>query len=112
MPPSISQRNTRFLSAAIMLGLWISVPFLLLPTVPGWAQTDSPLLLDMACVQHKPGEITTADNTKTPSGTVQLADGQFGKACQFSLAASTTPQLFTAWVNPTENWDQYAGFSF
>ena len=61
---------------------------------------------------HKPGEVTTKDNKKVPAGTVELVDGQFGKACKFTLVESTSPQFFTAWVNPTDDWDQFDGFSF
>ena len=78
---------------------------------PAWAQSP-PLLFDFSRVQHKPSEVTTPANQKVPAGTVELVDGQFGKACKFSFVASTGPQFFTAWINPTENWDQYEGFSF
>ena len=78
---------------------------------PAWGQS-SPLLFDFSRVQHKPSEVTTTASQKVPAGTVELVDGQFGKACKFSFLASTGPQFFTAWVNPTENWDQYEGFSF
>jgi hypothetical protein len=78
---------------------------------PAWAQSP-PLLCDFSRVQHKPGEVTTPDNQKVPAGAVELVDGQFGKACKFSFVASTGPQLFTAWVNPLDDWDQYDGFSF
>lgn len=80
-------------------------------TAPAWAQSP-PLLFDFSRVQHKPGEVTTTDNQKLPAGTVELVDGQVGQACKFSFVASTGPQFFTAWVNPSEDWDQYAGFSF
>ena len=83
----------------------------LLSAAPVWGQSP-PLLFDFSRVQHKPGEVTTPDKQKVPAGTVELVDGQFGKACKFSLVASTGPQLFTAWVNPSEDWDQYEGFSF
>ena len=78
---------------------------------PAWGQSP-PLLFDFSRVQHKPSEVTISANQKVPAGTVELVDGQFGKACKFSFVASTGPQFFTAWVNPTENWDQYEGFSF
>ena len=67
---------------------------------------SQPLLFDFSRVQHKPGEVTTPDNQKVPAGTVELVDGRFGKACKFSFVASTGPQLFTAWVNPSEDWDE------
>lgn len=79
---------------------------------PAWGQADPPLLFDMSRLQHKPGEVTTKANAKVPAGTVELVDGQFGKACRFSFVEATGAQFFTAWVNPRENWDQYAGFSF
>ena len=78
---------------------------------PAWAQSP-PLLFDFSRVQHQPSEVTTPANQKVPAGTVELVDGQFGKACKFSFVASTGPQFFTAWVNPTENRDQYEGLSF
>ena len=78
---------------------------------PAWGQSPS-LLFDFSRVQHQPSEVTTPADQKIPAGTVELVDGQFGKACRFSFVASTGPQFFTAWVNPTENWDQYEGFSF
>ena len=84
---------------------------MLLPAAPARGQSP-PLLFDFSRVQHKPGEVTTPDNQKVPAGTVELVDGQFGKACKFSFVAATGPQFFTAWVNPSENWDQYEGFSF
>ena len=83
----------------------------LLSAAPVWGQSP-PLLFDFSRVQHKPGEVTAPDKQKVPAGTVELVDGQFGKACKFSLVASTGPQFFTAWVNPSEDWDQYEGFSF
>ena len=66
---------------------------------PAWGQSP-PLLFDFSRVQHKPGEVTTPDKQKVPAGTVELVDGQFGKACRFSFVAATGPQFFTAWVNP------------
>jgi lysophospholipase L1-like esterase len=78
---------------------------------PAWGQSP-PLLFDFSRVQHKPSEVTTPDKQEVPAGTVALVDGRFGKACKVSFVASTGPQFFTAWVNPTENWDQYEGFSF
>ena len=94
---------TRTLVAVILLPLFAS---------PAWSQTDPPLLVDMSRVQHKPAEVTTKDNAKIPAGTVELVDGQFGKGCRFSFVESTGPQFFTAWVNPQQDWDQFAGFSF
>jgi lysophospholipase L1-like esterase len=84
----------------------------LLILTPTQGRTDQPLLFDMSRVQHKPGEAATTGNTKVPAGTVELVDGRFGKACRFSFIEARSTQLFTAWVNPKENWDQYAGFSF
>ena len=78
---------------------------------PAWGQSP-PLLFDFSRVQHKPAEVTTADNQKVPAGTVELVEGQFGKACKFSFVASTGPQFFTAWMDPSDDWDQYEGFSF
>ncbi|MGA2257902.1 MAG: SGNH/GDSL hydrolase family protein [Thermoguttaceae bacterium] len=78
----------------------------------GWGQSLGPALIDMTVVRHKPSEVTTKNNTKAPAGTVDLIDGQFGKACKFSFIESTGPQMFIAWVNPTEDLDQYEGFSF
>ena len=78
---------------------------------PAWGQS-SPLVFDFSRAQHKPGEVTTPDNHKVPAGTVELVDGQFGKACKFSFVAATGPQFFTAGVRPSENWDEYEGFSF
>ncbi len=75
-------------------------------------QTPQPLLCDLSRVLHKPGEVTAKDNKKIPAGTVELVDGRFGKACKFTLVESTSPQLFTAWVNPTVDWNQFDGFSF
>ena len=76
----------------------------------GWG--DEPLLIDVAALPHKPGEVTTKNKTKVPAGTVELAVGKFGNACKFSFVESTGPQFFTAWVNPRQNWDDYDGFSF
>ena len=70
------------------------------------------MLFDFSRVQHQPSEVTTPDNRKVPAGTVSLVDGQFGKACKFSFVAATGPQFFTAGVRPSENWDEYEGFSF
>jgi lysophospholipase L1-like esterase len=78
---------------------------------PAWGQSPS-LVFDFSRVQHKPCEVTTLDNRKVPAGIVELVDGQFGKACMFSFVASTGPQLFTAWINPSVNWNEYEGFSF
>ncbi len=78
----------------------------------GWGQSPEPVLIDMTSVRHKPGEVTAKNNAKAPAGTVDLVDGQFGKACRFSFIESTGPQMFTAWVNPKDDWDQFDGFSF
>jgi len=77
-----------------------------------WGQSPGPALIDMTHVRHKPAEVTTKNNAKAPAGTVELVDGQFGKACKFSFVESAGPQFFTASVNPKEDWDQYEGFSF
>ena len=90
---------------------YLFVLTVLLSAAPVWGQSP-PLLFDFSRVQHKPGEVTTPNKQKVPAGTVELVDGQFGKACKFSLVASTGPQFFTAWVNPSDDWDQYEGFSF
>ena len=66
----------------------------------------------MTALRHKPSEVTTKNKAKVAAGTVELVAGQFGKACKFSFVESTGPQIFSAWVNPAENWDQYEGFSF
>ena len=79
---------------------------------PAPARTGEPLLLDLTSLRHKPGEVTTKANTKVPAGTVELVNGQFGKACKFSFVEAASPQFFTAWVNPAEDWNQCAGFSF
>ncbi len=93
----------RALTAAVMVLLFVN---------PGWSQTGSPLLLDPSRVEFKPGEVALKDKTKVPAGTVRIVDGPSGKAYEFSFVESATPQFFTARVNPTENWDAYAGFSF
>jgi lysophospholipase L1-like esterase len=89
--------------------------FLVMTTVftsTSHGQSTQPLLCDISHIVHKPGEVTTKDNKKVPAGTVELVDGQFGKACKFTLADSASPQFFTAWINHAEDWDQYDGFSF
>ncbi|MGA2065722.1 MAG: GDSL-type esterase/lipase family protein [Thermoguttaceae bacterium] len=95
-----------------MTRTWLLIVTAALATGPAWGQPPPPLLMDLGRVQLKPGEVTTKDNRKVPAGTVEPVDGQFGKACKFSFVESTGPQFFTTWVNPTENWDQYDGFSF
>ena len=80
--------------------------FWFLAPVP--ARTGDPLLLDVTSLRHKPSEVTTKANTKAPAGTVELVDGQFGNACKFSFVEAAGPQFFTAWVNPAEDWNQYA----
>ena len=80
--------------------------------VPSWGKSAEPLLIDMTDVRHKPTEVTAKNNTKVPAGTVELVDGQFGKACKFSFVDSQGAQFFVASVNPKETWDQYEGFSF
>lgn len=85
---------------------------LLLLTVSGWGQEPPPILIDLAGLPHKPSEVTTKAGDKVPAGTVELVDGQFGKACKFSCVESTGAQFFAASVNPRENWDEYEGFSF
>lgn len=85
---------------------------ILLSAATSWAQTSSPLLIDLSALPHKPSEVALKNNAKAPAGRVELIDGQFGKACKFSFVESTGPQFFTAWVNPKENWDEYEGFRF
>lgn len=77
-----------------------------------WGQGAEALLIDMANPRYQPGEITTKNNARVPAGTVEVIDGQLGKAAKFSFVESAGPQFFTASVNPKENWDQYEGFSF
>ena len=80
-------------------------------TASAWGQTTQPLLFDMSAVHHTPPVIAKG-KAKIPGGTVELIDGQFGKACKFSFVQATGPQFFTAGVKPQGNWDQYEGFSF
>src|SRR5580765_8458134 len=70
------------------------------------------LLFDASVLNHKPSEVTTKDNTKVPAGTAELVEGKFGKALKLAFVESTGPQFFTAWAKPTEDWNQYDGFSF
>ena len=77
-----------------------------------WGQTPGPALVDLTAVRHKPSEVTTKAGAKALAGKVELVDGQFGKACKFTFVESAGPQMFTAWVNPKDDWDQYEGFSF
>ncbi|MGA2033546.1 MAG: GDSL-type esterase/lipase family protein [Thermoguttaceae bacterium] len=91
---------------------WVFIMTALVSASTAWGQTPQPLLCDLSRVLHKPSEVTTKDNKKVPAGTVELVDGQFGKACKFTLVESATPQFFTAWVNPKDDWDQCDGFSF
>ncbi len=91
---------------------WVLIVTVLVSASTVWGQTPQPLLCDLSRVLHKPGEVTAKDNKKVPAGTVELVDGQFGKACKFTLVESTGPQFFTAWVNPTDDRDQFDGFSF
>ncbi len=85
---------------------------ILLFAAQAWGQSPEPTLIDLTAVRHKPSETTAKNNAKVPAGTVELVDGQFGKACKFSFVESSGPQFFTAWVNPKDDWDQYEGFSF
>jgi len=91
---------------------FICLATLLLLTAPGWGQESQPTLVDLASLPHKPIEVTTKAGAKVPAGSVELVDGQFGKACKFSFVESTGSQFFTASVNPQDNWDEYEGFSF
>ena len=95
-----------------MIRFWTLIVIVLASAATAAGQTPQPLLCDLSRVLHKPGEVTAKDNKKIPAGTVELVDGQFGKACKFTLVESTSPQLFTAWVNPTVDWNQFDGFSF
>jgi lysophospholipase L1-like esterase len=83
-----------------------------LSAAAAWAQTGAPLLIDLSSPRHKPTEVTTKNNAKVPAGSVEPADGKFGKTCKFSFVESTGPQFLVASVNPKENWDDYEGFSF
>jgi len=91
---------------------FICLATLLLLTAPGWGQESQPTLVDLASLPHKPIEVTTKAGAKVPAGSVELVDGQFGKARKFSCVESTGSQFFTASVNPQDNWDEYEGFSF
>ena len=95
-----------------MTRVWVLIVIALLAASSAHSQAPQPLLCDLSRVVHKPGEVTTKDKKKVPAGTVELVDGQFGKACKFTFVESTGPQFFTAWVNPTDNRDQFDGFSF
>ena len=76
-----------------------------------FGQTTAPVLLDLQTLP-KPSEVTTKANTKAPAGTAELIDGKFGKALQLTFIESTSPQFFTARINPPANAEQSAGFSF
>ena len=95
-----------------MTRTWVWIVIVVASASAAWGQTPQPLLCDLSQVLHKPGEMTDKDNKKIPAGTVELVDGQFGKACKFTLRETSGPQFFTAWVNPKDDWDQYDGFSF
>ena len=95
-----------------MTRAWVWIVIVVASASAAWGQTPQPLLCDLSQVLHKPSETTDKNNKKIPAGTVELVDGQFGKACKFTLQETGGPQFFTAWVNSKDDWDRYDGFSF
>ena len=75
-------------------------------------QAPEPIFFDVTTLRHQPSLVTTKAKTQGPVGVAELTDGKVGKALKLTFIEPTGPQLFTAWTNPTENWDEYAGFSF
>ena len=94
------QNKIAALSASCVMLLWTM------------ARAQDATILDMDTVRHKPGQMAGKDNQQVPVGTVELVEGKFGKACQFSFAEEARAGFMTAWVVASPEWDQAAGFSF
>jgi len=67
------------------------------------------VILDMDTARHRPTEF---GEKKTSTGTVEVVEGKFGKACKFTFAPDARGGFFAASVKATPEWDQAAGISF
>ena len=75
-----------------------------------YAQQDGQtVILNMDTARHRP---TQFGEKKTPTGTVEVVEGKFDKACKLTFAPEARSGFFTASVNATAEWDQAAGLSF
>ena len=78
----------------------------------GAPAAESPnVIFDMDTVRHRPGEAVNSAQQKVPVGSVELVNGKFGKAVQFSFAG-VGPGFMTASVQASPNWNRADGFSF
>ena len=73
------------------------------------AAAGETVILDMDTLRHKP---TSIGKNKTPTGTVAVVAGKFGKACKFTFAPNARSGFFTCWAKATPEWDTAAGISF
>ncbi len=72
-------------------------------------QAGEAVVFDMDAVRHKP--IPFGDKG-TPTGTVEVVEGKFGKACKFSSAPDARNGFFVATAKASPMWDEAAGISF
>ncbi len=72
----------------------------------------STVIFDMDTVRYRPTEAVNKDKQKVPVGTVELVDGQAGKAVQFTFADGLGSGFMTASVKATPAWNAAEGFSF
>jgi lysophospholipase L1-like esterase len=84
---------------------------LLVPGAAAVCAEDEPgvVLFDMDSIRHKPTQFGPA---KKLAGTVELAEGKFGKACKFTFEKDASGGFFVASVRATPEWDKAAGISF
>ncbi len=102
----------------VLLVVLVAMIASLLFTVPvARAAESGTVFLDMDTVTHQPPMVAKdpkdKDNKeKVASGSVELVDGKFGKACKFTFVGSG-PAIFPGGkITPSPDWDQTDGFSF
>ena len=76
---------------------------------PSAGQEAAGVVLDMDSAIHRP---IPFGKEKMPTGTVEVVEGRFGKACQFRFAENARGGFFVAGVKGGPDWDEAAGISF
>ncbi len=97
-------------TGAVLAGSLIALAGLAVRGSPLRAQQQGQeMIFDMDSPRHKP---TAFGEKKVPTGTVEVVEGRFGKACKFTFAPQAQGGFFTAPLKTSLAWDQSAGISF